>query len=121
VLPSEVAAPIREALAAGWRPGEPGPSFRLRVSSDDISTLWPNSHAVASAERYIRPATWPTEVVRLAAAFRAGADCLFALHDALLEAGYPELAKRCHDGQLSAWVVDFILGTNQQTGPSPTR
>jgi hypothetical protein len=87
------------------------------ISSGDVSALsyWPNSRTVASAERYTGPATWPTEVVRLAEAARAGADCLFALHDALLEAGYPELAEHCHDGRSAAWVIDLILNERMAT------
>lgn len=47
----------------------------------------PGLHAEA------RPSPWSPEVVRLAEAYIDGQDCGFALHDALLEAGKPELAE----------------------------
>jgi hypothetical protein len=51
-------------------------------------------------------------VVRLAEALYAGADCGFALHDALLEIGYTDLAEHfrepCHPK--GCWAVDLILG-----------
>jgi hypothetical protein len=40
-----------------------------------------------------KPPTWTPEIVRLAEAYTDGADCGFALHDALMEAGKPELAE----------------------------
>lgn len=38
------------------------------------------------------PATFPAVVMNLARALAAGADCGFALHDALVEAGWPTIA-----------------------------
>jgi hypothetical protein len=34
VLPGTVASCIRQAVAAGWRPGQPGPAFKLLPSHD---------------------------------------------------------------------------------------
>jgi len=57
--------------------------------------------------------TWPTTVIQLAEALYNGQDCSFALHDALLEAGHPELAKHFKDEQLhpkGCWALDLLLG-----------
>jgi hypothetical protein len=43
----------------------------------------------------------------------AGEACHFALHDALLEAGHPELAEHFReekDHPKGCWVVDLIVG-----------
>jgi hypothetical protein len=62
--------------------------------------------------RVVTPDHWPAAVVQLAEAHYNGADCAFALHDALLEAGCPELAHHFRSGQhpKGCWVVDLILG-----------
>jgi len=42
-----------------------------------------------------------------------GADAAFALHDALLEAGHPELAEHFrakHSHPKGCWVVDVVRG-----------
>jgi hypothetical protein len=41
---------------------------------------------------YLAPSSWPPAVVSLAQAVYNGADAGFALHDALLESGHPDLA-----------------------------
>src|SRR5262249_8637778 len=56
---------------------------------------------------------WPATVVQLAQALYSDQDCSFALHDALLEAGHPELADHFRQKQAhpkGCWVVDLILG-----------
>lgn len=56
---------------------------------------------------------WPANVIHLASALYNGEDCGFALHDALLESGYPELAQHFRDEEVhpkGCWVVDIILG-----------
>lgn len=56
---------------------------------------------------------WPASVLALAEAVYAGQDCGFALHDALLEAGAPELAEHLRQSTehpRGCWAVDFILG-----------
>lgn len=58
-------------------------------------------------------ASWPSQVIHLASAVYEGQDCSFALHDALLEAGHPELAKHFTDEQShpkGCFAVDLILG-----------
>jgi hypothetical protein len=54
---------------------------------------------------------WPSIVVPLAQALYRGEDCLFALHDALLEAGCTEMA--VHFAQEThpkgCWLLDLIL------------
>ncbi|OAI40993.1 hypothetical protein AYO40_00495 [Planctomycetaceae bacterium SCGC AG-212-D15] len=62
---------------------------------------------------YPTPDHWPSTVVQLAQALYNGEDCGFALHDALLEAGHPELANHFKEEQghpKGCWVVDLILG-----------
>src|SRR5262245_59767789 len=61
---------------------------------------------------YPAPASWPTAIVNLAQAVYEGADAGFALHDALMEAGHPELADHFQAEQWhpkGCWVVDLIL------------
>jgi hypothetical protein len=62
-------------------------------------------------------AHWPASVTELAEAFAAGADCGCALHDALLEAGHPEMATyfSASGGPGSHWAVDRILGRCAET------
>jgi hypothetical protein len=56
--------------------------------------------------------TWASSIVQLAAALYDGQDCEFALRDALLEEGHPELAEhfREKDHPKGCWAVDVILG-----------
>jgi hypothetical protein len=55
--------------------------------------------------------SWPSVVVQLAEAIYAGEDCSFALRDALLEAGHPELAEHFKDKDhpRGCWAIDLIL------------
>jgi hypothetical protein len=90
--------------------------------ADDRRAAWEREHREqAELLREIvgnpfRPATvpeaWPADVLRLAQAQNTGADCAFALHDALCEAGLPELAQHFHETRhpKGCWVVDLILG-----------
>ncbi len=59
---------------------------------------------------------WPSIVIPLAKALYRGEDCLFALHDALLEAGCTEMA--VHFAQekhpKGCWVLDLILSSAEQ-------
>lgn len=54
---------------------------------------------------------WPDDVRRLAGAMTLGNDCAFALADALLDAGCPELAGHFREGQHSAgcWGLHVLL------------
>jgi hypothetical protein len=58
------------------------------------------------------PDHWPSTVLQLAEALYNGQDCSFALHDALLEDGHPELAEhfREKDHPKGCGVLDVILG-----------
>jgi hypothetical protein len=61
---------------------------------------------------YQAPTSWPTTVVTLAEALYRGADAGFALHDALLEAGQPELAEHFQTETRhpkGCWALDVIL------------
>lgn len=57
-------------------------------------------------------ADWPGQVTQLADALYHGADCGFALHDALLDSGHPDLAEHFRDREhpRGCWVVDLLLG-----------
>jgi hypothetical protein len=62
---------------------------------------------------YPVPPSWPSAVVKLAESMYAAEDCSFALRDALLEGGHPELAEHFQKEQWhpkGCWVVDMILG-----------
>jgi hypothetical protein len=55
---------------------------------------------------------WPFTVVQLAESLYDGQDFVFALHDALLEAGHTELAEHFREEKShpkGCWVVDMIL------------
>lgn len=70
-------------------------------------------HLLRSVREYPAPGSWPTAVVRLAEAVYNGADATFALHDALLEAGHPDLAEHFQKEAWhpkGCWVLDLILG-----------
>lgn len=88
--PREVASAIRKGLEAGWTPQKPGRQFSLAVETIGIP-------------EELNPA-----LLELARALKSGEGCTFALHDSLLEAGYPHLAEhfRTYPDQ---WVLDLIL------------
>lgn len=68
----------------------------------ELLALWPP---------YPAPPSWPADVIRLAEALYHGADVAFALADALLEAGHPELAKHFRGESWhpkGCWVLDAI-------------
>lgn len=61
---------------------------------------------------YPAPKHWPSTVVQLAEALYNGQDCCFALHDALLDAGHPELADHFRQEQWhpkGCFALDLIL------------
>jgi hypothetical protein len=70
-------------------------------------------HIVGNPFRpYPAPPSWPSTVVQLAESLYAGQDCVFALHDALLEAGHAELAEHFREEKShpkGCWVVDLLL------------
>lgn len=56
---------------------------------------------------------WPSAIVELAQSLYAGKDAAFALVDALLEFGYPDLAEHFRqemDHPKGCWVVDMLTG-----------
>lgn len=63
-------------------------------------------------QRSTRPECLPASVVQLAESLYAGADCAFALHDALLEAGHVELAEHFQEEAhpKGCWALDLLLG-----------
>jgi len=58
------------------------------------------------------PTSWPATILQLAEALAAGQDCAFALHDALLDAGYADLAEplAVKEHPRAAWALGLILG-----------
>lgn len=70
-------------------------------------------HVIGNPYRPSPSATyWPSTVVQLANALYEGEDCDFALHDALLDAGHPNLADHFHQEQQhpkGCWAVDLLL------------
>jgi hypothetical protein len=70
-------------------------------------------HIVGNPFRSVSgPESWPTSVTQLAESLYAGADCSFALHDALLEAGHADLAEHFQEKEhpRGCWALDLILG-----------
>jgi hypothetical protein len=61
---------------------------------------------------YRAPTPWTSAVIKLAEAQYAGEDCSFALHDALLESGFPDLAAHFMEQghPKGCWAVDLLLG-----------
>jgi len=63
--------------------------------------------------RITAPPQLPATVTQLAEALYAGADCAFALHDALLDAGQETLAahfaQRDHWHPKGCWALDLVL------------
>lgn len=61
---------------------------------------------------YPAPAHWPSTVTSLAEAMYQGQDCMFALHDALVETGHPDLADHFRQEPWhpnGCWTLDLIL------------
>ena len=61
---------------------------------------------------------YPTAVLRLAEAFRAGETCGPGLHDALLEAGHPGLANH-FEGDFACSPGDVCLAVEELLDPRP--
>jgi len=92
---------------------DPTAWFASRESEHAKNTLLLR-HIIGNPFRpYAAPDHWPSTVIQLADALYNGHDCTFALHDALLEAGHPELAEHFKEEQLhpkGCWVLDLLLG-----------
>jgi hypothetical protein len=56
---------------------------------------------------------WPIAVIRLAEALTNGADCAFALHDALLEAGHDDLARQVREQPEADQAIARMILTQQ--------
>lgn len=104
------------ANAANAEAGDPrgSPDWdqkRKSALSDQVGLL---RHIVGNPfRRYPAPDRWPSPIVQLADALYNGQACAFALHDALEEAGHPELAAHFRDEKdhpKGCWVLDLILG-----------
>lgn len=100
----------------------PGRADELAAKAANPARSWEERRHQAGLKRHIlgnpfrpypAPPSWSRTVVQLAEAIYNGADAGFALHDALLEAGHPELAEHFHEEKWhpkGCWVVDMILG-----------
>ncbi|MBY0525942.1 MAG: hypothetical protein K2R98_21290 [Gemmataceae bacterium] len=92
--------------------------FSSGSNADEVSTWlaekrWRVRRTYGPPPRIDRPEVhWPEVVTRLAEAAASGVDCDFALHDALLEAGHPDLAAcfRTSRNPASCWAIGHILG-----------
>lgn len=116
---SAAGAAVRAAGAPG---SECATLASYALAGADYENLEP--HAVESADLlrhivgnpfrpYPAPPSWPAGVVRLAEVVYQGADAAFALTDALLEAGHPELAEHFRQEQAhpkGCWVMDLLTG-----------
>ena len=59
---------------------------------------------------YPQPSVFSHAIEQLAAALQNGEDYHFALHDAFLEAGYPELAVQFEERRKGGWLVELLVG-----------
>ena len=98
-------------------------AFALRAAAGDDLDLWRcHSTIQASLLRHIignpfrpypSPSSWPSTIVALAEATYQGDNCSAPLHDALLEAGHPELAEHFAKEPWhpkGCWVIDMLTG-----------
>jgi hypothetical protein len=99
----------------------PGRADELAARAANPARSWEERRHQADLKRHIRgnpfhryraPVAWPSSVVQPAAAMYQGQDCSFALRDALLETGHPDLAEHFaeKDHPMGCWAVDTILG-----------
>ena len=90
-------------------------SFPSRRSTAQQPLGWAFSWRKCLA-RSGQPVSSRATVVQLADALYNGQDCGFALHDALLEAGHPDLAEHFPQEQhhpKGCWGVDLLLGKEE--------
>jgi hypothetical protein len=101
---TDAASAIGYERAAGWSQAE----------IQELAALL--RHIIGNPFRpYAAPACWPATAIQLGQALHNGQDCTFALHDALLEAGHPDLAEHFKDGKhpKGCWAVDLILSRDR--------
>lgn len=125
LLPSaNEAAGVFAHIAAenGWHLMPHSPNFldewdkqrvtRIAVERGGFATLL--RHIVGNPFRASPlSACWPMTVVQLFHSFQEGQDCTFALHDALLDAGHPDLAQHFQDEKdhpKGCWAMDLLSG-----------
>jgi hypothetical protein len=96
-------ARLAAAAEAVWN------NARLAETTEQ-STLF--RHLIGNPFHAIATADCSQQVMQLAEALYAGTDCAFALHDALLEVGQPELAEHFFEGAhpKGCWALDAVLG-----------
>lgn len=117
--PSSLVYVARAARERAWHNGRPqrmpwDPGRDRFLRCEEIDQVGLLRHVVGNPfRRFSGPQVWPVGVLRLAEALYAGADVAFALADALLEAGHPELAEHFRAEAWhpkGCWVVDLVLG-----------
>jgi hypothetical protein len=92
---------LRHLLGNPWRPV---------LVDDGHPDHWPGT--AAGAESVFVEGPFPPTACRLAECLYAGEPCAFALHDVLLESGYPVLAGHfaAAEHPKGCWALDLILG-----------
>ena len=105
-------AMTRTAADHAWQSVEPKSGVDAAydvVHTAENQTNWAEQKCLADLFRHIvgnpfrpypAPDSWPSAILQLADALYNGQDCGFALNDALLEAGHPDLADHFHE---AAW------------------
>jgi serine/threonine protein kinase len=111
----EIRAEVPEFLAAVVeRMMEKDPGQRYQTPGEVVEVL----AALPLREEPPPTPLWPAHVHGLAAALSAGERCHFALHDALLDAGHPEMAAHFSEPQRrhlpGCWALERILGPGQR-------
>lgn len=106
------------AAAESWSAGDPSLAAAPQASAAGIAEEQAQCdlvrHIFGNPFRpYLAPASWPSTVVQLATSLNEGQDCRCALHNALLEAGHPQLAEHFHKEKWhprGCWAHDLLRG-----------
>jgi hypothetical protein len=119
-----ISVTTRAAADLAWQSVEATGGVDAAYSASQIAereTTWAEQRELAVLLRHVvgnpfRPlpgvVQWPSTVLHLADALYNGQECGFALHDALLDAGHPDLAEHFHQEQQhpkGCWALDLIL------------
>lgn len=110
-------ARIRASAAAGWISStrDRHPEIVHRQKAENAANVGILRHLFGNPFQPMeKPAFLSSAVIDLARAVYEGCDSTVALHDALLEAGVPELAKHFEERvhPKGCWALDVILGSN---------
>jgi hypothetical protein len=100
----------------GFTGGPPDEAWQSVFTTEATAHATLLRHIFGNPFRPCPAPNWPPAVVSLAQAVYNGADAGFALHDALLESGFPDLAAHFQEQQWhpkGCWVVDLILSKDR--------